>query len=109
MTENITIQLANKKYAGRILRMNIQSPENMVNFKVKLLSFFAQDVRSNISGFKLVRPGPPDDYDDDISEDYFNDIYNDNDAVTIFNRIKSIYQDNNNQIPIIYFRAIKSE
>lgn len=108
MSDIISIWLTNKEKPAKPICLYIKRFTDMYQAKMHLTRFFSQKIRKTITGFRLVRRGPPeDDINDTISENYFDDKYDNYDAFNIFEKINEIYKTSEEKKPLIYFRVIK--
>lgn len=105
----IVLLFVNKKFQSKPITCSFKESTTLSEVKKYLLTFFHRNTRNRISGFRLVREGPPDDnIEDTIPENYFDDAYND----MKISEFKTLIEDNHiydneiNGIPSIYFRSI---
>ena len=102
--------LINKLVQKKPIYFQIGKNATFYNLKLQLLNFFASYIRDLITGFCLVREGPPEDNDNDtISDNYFDDKYNDAKVYDFLKLVenKQIYKKDKNGCLLIYFRTIK--
>lgn len=99
----IVLRFVNKKFQNRPLYGSFSESTTLFEVKKYLSRFFSKNTKNRISGFQLVREGPPeDDNNDTIPNNYFDDAYND----MKIGEFKKLIDDNHIYNDLIYFRAI---
>lgn len=97
--DQIYIIFINKNLPKKVIYCYVKATADMYNVKKSIINFFHHDTKPKITDFRLVREGPPEDNQNDTSEEnFFDEQYNNMEA---FSLMYKFHKKN------VYFRTIK--
>lgn len=109
--DTLELRFLNKTFPKKPIYLVIKRGPTIFDVKRAIYTFFSKFVKPTITDFRLVRPGPRDEINDTIEDNFFDEKYNNEEAydLMLLTKNRYYYHKSDKEPNFIYFRVIKSK